>query len=201
MTDKRATTAVPIHDLIARRWSGRAFDPGKSIHRAQLLALLEAARWAPSCFGDEPWHFIVWDRSRSEFAWQKAFDCLKPGNQLWAMNAPVLGLSLAATHFRDRQRPNRWAQHDTGAAAENLCLQAAAMGLMAHQMGGFDPERARTSFGIPGEYQPMAMFAVGHPGPEQLLEGELRDRELAPRTRQDLNKNFFEDRWGAAVNR
>ena len=201
MTDKRATTLVPIHDLIARRWSGRAFDPGKSVHRAQLLALLEAARWAPSCFGDEPWHFIVWDRFRSEFGWQKAFDCLQPGNQLWAMNAPVLVLSLAAIQFRERERANRWAQYDTGAAAVSLCLQASAMGLMAHQMGGFDSERARVSFAVPSAYQPMAMIAVGHPGPEQMLEGELRVRELAPRTRQPLGANCFEDQWGASFNR
>lgn len=201
MTDKRAATLVPIHDLIARRWSGRAFDPSKSIHRAQLLALLEAARWAPSCYGDEPWHFIVWDRFRSEFSWQKAFDCLQPGNQLWAVNAPVLVLSLAASEFRERERQNRWAQYDTGAASENLCLQAAAMGLMAHQMGGFDQDRARVSFGIPVQHQPMAMIAIGHPGPEQILDGELRDRELSPRKRLSLDETCSEDRWGAPFNR
>ncbi len=201
MTDKRAQTLVPIHELIARRWSGRAFDPDKSIHRAQLLALLEAARWAPSCFGEQPWHFLVWDRFRSEFGWQKAFDCLAPGNQLWAMNAPVLILSLATLEFRQRGTRNRWAHYDTGAAAENLCLQAAAMGLMAHQMGGFESDRTRASFAIPDGYEPMAMIAVGHPGPETILDGELRERELAPRTRMALGENFFEDRWGASFKR
>ena len=49
MTDaKRATTAVPIHDLIASRWSPRAIDQDRPVGRAQVTALLEAARWAPS---------------------------------------------------------------------------------------------------------------------------------------------------------
>ena len=51
---KPAITQVPIADLIAKRWSPRAFDASKPVSQAQIIALLEAARWAPSCFGDQP---------------------------------------------------------------------------------------------------------------------------------------------------
>ena len=64
MLEKPAVTQPPIAELIARRWSPRALDPNKPVNRDQLLALLEAARWAPSCFGDQPWRYLVWDRFR-----------------------------------------------------------------------------------------------------------------------------------------
>jgi len=195
MSNKLAQTQVPIHELIARRWSGRAFDAQKTLPRTQLLALLEAARWAPSCFGDEPWRYIVWDRGRDQAAWQKAFDCLAEGNQIWVRNAPVLMLSSADASFRNG-KPNRWGQHDTGAASENLCLQAASLGLMAHQMGGFDVEKIRHAFAIPERYMPMAMIAVGYPGPVSVLENEkYREMESAPRRRQPLEQCFFEAAW------
>ena len=71
-------------------------------------------------------------------------------------------LVCADTLFNHNQQPNRWAQYDTGAAAENLCLQASSMGLMAHQMGGFDADLARETFDIPAQFTPMAMISVGY---------------------------------------
>ena len=60
---KPAITSVSIQETIAKRWSGRAYDATKPVSHEQIIALLEAARWAPSCFGDEPWRFIVWDKN------------------------------------------------------------------------------------------------------------------------------------------
>ena len=90
MTDKTAKTQVAIHELIAARWSGRAYDAGRPVARNKLLAVMEAARWAPSCFNDQPWRYLLWDRYRDEASWKQAFDCLAEGNQRWVINAPVL---------------------------------------------------------------------------------------------------------------
>ncbi|HAO34138.1 MAG TPA: nitroreductase family protein [Candidatus Competibacter sp.] len=198
MLVKPATTQVPIADLIARRWSSRAIDPNRPVNRDHLLALLEAARWAPSCFGDEPWRYLVWNRFHDAAAWQQAFECLAEGNQLWVRHAPVLLLSVAAPAFGHNNQPNRWAQHDTGAASENLCLQAAALGLVAHQMGGFDSEQAKTRFNIPADHTCMAMIAVGHPAPAESLPDETRKKELETRKRKPLNKFVFEGNWANA---
>ena len=197
---KPATTSVPVHELIARRWSPRAFDRDQPVTREQVLALLEAARWAPSCFGDEPWRFLVWDRNRDAAAWQRAFACLGEGNQKWVANAPLLLAAVASSAFDHNGKPNRWAQYDTGAASENLCLQACALGLAAHQMGGFDAEKLKREFAIPDGYTPMAMIAVGYRAPADNLEPDYRERELAPRKRKAIETRFFEGAWGAGLN-
>jgi nitroreductase len=196
---KPAITQTPIHDLLAARWSGRAYDVNKQVSRELVISLLEAARWAPSCFGDQPWRFVVWNRSEDEAGWQRAFDCLVPGNQEWVRNAQVLLLVTADTLFTHNGKPNRWGQYDTGAAAENLCLQAEALGLMAHQMGGFDAEKVRSEFGVPEQYIPMAMIAVGYPADPSTFPDEIREREFAPRKRRELGELFFAGAWDKPV--
>ena len=194
-----ASTQVAINQTIANRWSGRAFDAAKPVSKEQILSLCEAARWAPSCFGDEPCRFLVWDKNSNADAWQKAFDCLAPSNQTWVKNAPVLLLVCADTLFGHNQTPNRWAQYDTGAAGENLCLQAADLGLMAHQMGGFNVDAAREAFAIPAQFTLMAMVAVGHAGDANLLPDELKTRELAPRKRKPIGDLFFDSAWNQSI--
>jgi nitroreductase len=196
---KPAISSVPLQETIANRWSGRAYDASKSVSHEQVITLLEAARWAPSCFGDQPWRFIVWDKNTDADAWQQAFECLAPSNQTWVKAAPILMLSCADTLFGHNQSPNRWGQHDTGAAAENLCLQAAHLGLMAHQMGGFNSDLAREKFAIPAQYTPMAMIAVGYAGDPNLLPEELKQRELAERKRKALGELFFDGVWDKPV--
>jgi nitroreductase len=193
---KPAITQAPIHELIAARWSGRAYDGIRPVNQNLTLALLEAARWAPSCYGDQPWRFVVWNRGEDATAWQAAFDCLAPGNRSWVKDASLLVLVAADTLFNHNGQPNRWAQYDTGAAAENLCLQAEALGLMAHQMGGFDPDRARAVAGVPKQFTLMAMISVGYPADPVTFSPEVSERETAPRTRRALGEMFFAGSWG-----
>jgi nitroreductase len=196
---KPALTQVEINSIIAARWSPRAYDANKPVTQAQIIALLEAARWAPSCFGDQPWRFIVWDKNTDAATWQQAFDCIVPNNQVWVKDAPVLILACADTLFSHNQTPNRWAQYDTGAAVENLCLQATSMGLVVHQMGGFNSDKTRQAFSIPEQYVPMAMLTVGYEGDANNLPEELKQRELAPRKRNELGALFFSQAWGKPV--
>jgi len=197
--NKAAITKVSIDKMIANRWSGRAYDASKPVSNAQIIALLEAARWAPSCYGDQPWRFIVWNKNTDVHAWQQALDCLAPSNQTWAKDVPLLILVCADTLFNHNQQANRWAQYDTGAAAENLCLQASSMGLMAHQMGGFNADLARDKFNIPEQFTLMAMISVGYPALLASLDGDALTRETATRTRRELNDLFFAGCWNKPV--
>lgn len=197
MIEKPANTSTPIHDLLAQRWSPRAIDQQQPVSRDMQLSLLEAARWAPSCFGDQPWRYLVWDRFHDQDAWQAAFNCLGDGNKAWVRSTPVLMASFADSVFRRNGMPNRWGQHDTGAASENLALQGWSLGLVVHQMGGFDREKLRAAFDIPEQFTPMAMIAIGHPGDPDELPEEKKISELKPRLRVPLAEMAYAGRWNA----
>jgi len=199
MLHKPAITQVAINETIANRWSGRAYDAAQAVTHDKVIALLEAARWAPSCVGDQPWRFIVCNKSTDAHAWQRVFDCLTGSNQAWAKDAPLLLLICADTIFSHNLQPNRWAQYDTGSAAENLCLQASSMGLIAHQMGGFNADEARTAFSIPSQFTLMAIISVGYPADTASLSPEILSREIADRKRKPLNELFFSSHWGQAL--
>ena len=197
MMEKPADTLYPIHDLLRQRWSPRAFDD-RPIEPEKLRSLCEAARWAPSSNNEQPWRFIVANKDY-ETEWNRLLACLVEGNRKWAYRAPVLILSVASLNFEDDSTPNRHAFYDTGMAVENLVLQATALGLSAHQMAGFDVEKARADLKIPLGYEPVAMIAVGYPGDLASLPDRLRERELQPRSRRPISEWTFSGQWGATL--
>lgn len=194
-TQKRpAETSVPIHDVLSERWSPRAFD-SRPVEPEKLRALFEAARWAASSFNAQPWHFIVAAKDDPE-SYRKVLESFVDFNQGWAKNAPVIGLSVARLNFEHNGQVNRHAFHDVGQAAANLAVQAAAHGLQLHQMAGIQPDKAREIFSIPQGYEAVAGFALGYPGDPESLSQQLKERELAPRTRKPLASFVFSGKWG-----
>jgi nitroreductase len=195
--EKIATTDCPVADIIARRWSPRGYDPSRPVSRADLMSLLEAARWAPSSANEQPWRYLVFDQSDPE-ALAKAHDCLAPGNA-WAKAAPMLVLSVARLTFARNGRPNRHAAHDVGAASVSMAFQAVNLGLWIHQMGGYDSAKARAYFGIPDDYEPMAVIAVGYMLPEKDIPPEVLQRDSAARTRQPISEMAFRGYWDVTL--
>ncbi len=195
--EKRADTDHDIHDLLARRWSARVFS-GASVTPAQLGSLLEAARWAASCFNEQPWRFVVALRDDAD-ALERLLGCLNEKNRAWASQAGALAISVAATTFAHNQKPNRYAWHDVGQAAAQLALQATALGLAAHQMAGFDAAKAREVLGIPEGFEPVAAIAIGAPGSLDRVPDDVRAREQAPRVRKALSEVAFAGAWGAPL--
>lgn len=191
--EKPAETQYPIHDVLRRRWSPRAYSE-QMVEMEKLKSLFEAARWAPSSNNEQPWHFIVGTKADPP-AHDRLVACLKEGNRKWAFRAPVLILSVARLNFEDEGTPNRHAWHDTGMAALSLCLQATALGLIAHQMAGFEIEKARTDLGLPDGHEPVAMIAVGYPGDAAELPEYLRERELKPRERKPVTEFVSHGTW------
>jgi nitroreductase len=191
--EKPAQSQHPIHDLLRRRWSPRAFSE-QPLEAEKVWSLFEAARWAPSSNNEQPWRFLAASRDAGA-DYDRLLACLNEGNRKWAFRAPLLILSVAGLHFEDDDKPNRHAFHDTGLAAENLVLQAVALGLTAHQMAGFDVEKARASCLIPSGYEPVAMIAVGYPGDPAALPEYLREREMKPRERKPIDEFVFSSQW------
>jgi len=193
MLTKPALTDSPIHPLLRDRWSPRAFD-SQPIPQEQLLSILEAARWSPSGGNGQPWSFIVVPRE-DEDAFNRVVSCLNEGNQVWAREAPLLIIAVAQL-LRDNGAPNGVALYDLGQAVAHLSVQAGALGLAVHQMGGFSAERTRELFAIPEGYAPVTFSAVGRQGDHGLLPDTLRSREEAPYARKPLQSFVFGGTWG-----
>ena len=180
----RRVPEAAVDPMFPGRWSPRAFDP-KPLPEETVASLFEAARWAPSCFNDQPWLFVYGtDPEEREVFLQ----VLAEGNRVWAGSAPFLAVVFARTAFAHSGKPNRWAPFDCGAAWVSLALQARAMGLYAHGMAGFSREKAYGLLGVPEEdYEAMAAIAVGRYGDRDALPDEIKENEQ-PNTRKPLSQ-------------
>jgi nitroreductase len=194
---RTAVTAVPVHPLLAERWSPRSFDDSHTVDEDQLVALLEAARWAPSASNRQPWRFILGRRGDATF--KAVFDSLMAGNQLWAGGASLLIVAVADERLPDGGH-NSFAVYDTALAVAQLTLQAHALGLHAHQMAGYYADRLLESLDIPAEgVRPLAVIAVGANAPAELLPEALHAREVAARERRPLDETFYTGSWGTPL--
>ena len=192
MFEHLASTDHEILELLARRWSTRAYTE-RSIEPETLRRLFEAARWAPSSGNGQPWSFLV-ARKEDSAEFEKLASVLNPGNA-WAKSAAALAISVASLD-RAPGKPNQHAWHDVGLACENMALQATALGLSVHMMGGFSAEKAREVFEISDRYAPVAAIAIGYPADPNTLPEELRKKDLTPRQRKPIREFVFSGKWG-----
>lgn len=191
---KQAQTSVPIHWPIANRWSPRAFGTAP-VSAVDLTKILEAARWAPSCFNEQPWAFLVATKDQPE-EFQKALSCLVEFNQGWAKNAHVLIFGLAHKVSNHNGKPNPYAWHDLGLATSQLILEGESLGLRTHAMAGIQADRVREVFGVPDDFEPVTALAIGRPGDPENLPEPLLVKEKAPRERKSLDQIAFGGQFG-----
>ena len=180
--------AQPIAQLFIDRWSPRAMS-GATLSEAELMALFEAARWAPSSGNFQPWRFL-YARRDTDF-WPAFLELVKPSNQVWAARAGALVLIISRTHYDGDGRACVTHSFDSGAAWQNLALQASLNGLVAHGIEGFDYERARRVLRVPAAYAVEAMVVLGHPGNISELSESLQKREK-PNIRRPIEQTACE---------
>ena len=178
------TSEFDVHPLILNRWSPRAMS-GELLSHEELMTLFEAARWAPSCFNDQPWKFHY--ATKDSPKWNDVFSLLVEFNQSWCKNAAALAILTTQKNFSHNGKPNRNAISDSGAAWENLALQASSMGLIARGMGGYDVEKARSFLNLPEDTEIIHMIAIGRPGKKEDLPTDLQTQET-PSGRKELKE-------------
>ena len=181
----KAQTAVEINDVLANRRSPRSLDATAVLSKDDLLAVLEAARWAASAFNGQPWRFFVGQRGDEVFT--QILDSLAPFNQGWAHRSSVLIL-VVGLPAREDGTPNKGFLYDCGLAVSQMVVETHHRGLVAHQMTGFDPEKAAQNLGIDASLIPVAVIAIGKQASAEQLEGPLLERENAPRERKSLEE-------------
>jgi len=181
----KAKTAVEINEVLANRRSPRSLDATAVLAKDDLLAILEAARWAASAFNGQPWRFFIGHRGDEVF--NQILDSLAPFNQGWAHRSSALIL-VAGVHVREDGTPNKGYLYDCGLAVSQMVMETHHRGLVAHQMTGFDPEKATQNLEIDASLIPVAVIAIGKQASAEQLEGALLERENAPRERKSLEE-------------
>ena len=192
---KLADNNYELHPLIQARWSPRAFSE-TSLDTATLGSLLEAARWAPSSFNEQPWRFVVGSRAHNPQTLEMLQSFLVDGNS-WAKKAAVLILGCSKKSFSLNGHPNHHYAHDLGLALGNMSLQATALGLQAHMMAGFKKDEATQALSLPPDYEAITMIAIGHVGEaSSLSEAWQQQAEEAPRERKALQDLLMDHSFG-----
>lgn len=171
------TADHPIDAQFLTRWSPRAFA-ADTMTEAQVMQLLEAARWAPSASNNQPARF-AWGL-RGDAAFDAMLGGLVPFNQAWAKAAAAL-IVVASKPVVEKDGAvsgNVWHAFDAGAAWMSMALQAQGMGLVAHAMGGFDAGLLGPAVGLPEGYVLQIVVAVGVHGETASLPEGLRGGEV-----------------------
>jgi nitroreductase len=197
MTDRTAPADTPLLAAIAARWSPRAFRD-EPVPEASLARVLEAGRWASSCFNEQPWAFVIAERHRDAAAFARILGLLSENNRKWAGVASVLMVACARTRFAANGNPNIHAWYDLGQSTSAMAIEAAGLGLQLHQMAGLDRARAKPELGIPEDVDVAVAIALGVPGDASSLPEPLATREAAPRVRKPRSGWTFRGRWEAA---
>lgn len=181
--DRLAQTSVPLHPPIAARWSPRAFDPRVELADDELIALIEAARWAPTWGRRQPVRFVVGRRGDATFG--TLADLLSRGNS-YAKAASALIL-LCADQGPD-ENTAQYSSVDAGSALGMLSVEAVARGLVVHPMAGFSAEGAVEAFELSEALRPLMVIAVGRLGDDADIDPEIAERDRAPRERRPLDE-------------
>ncbi|MBS4013098.1 MAG: nitroreductase family protein [Bacteroidetes bacterium] len=190
---KPAITKYNINPLIKERWSPRAFD-NKEVEADKIHNVLEAARWAPSAFNEQPWRYIIGKKGTK--TWQLIFDSLIDFNKTWAEPADVLVVVVGKKTLTSNSKENETYKYDVGQSVATMTVQATNEGLVMHQMGGFSKQKNIEAFNIPDDYEVIAAFALGYIGNVDQLPENFRNMETNPRQRKPFSEFVFEENFG-----
>jgi len=193
---KKTNNNFQINNLSEQRWSPRAFS-NQTVENYKLQSIMEAARWAPSAFNEQPWRFIV--GQKNDEVYQNILSTLVDWNKLWAGKAPILILNLAKKTFSHNGTQNVTFKYDLGQAVGTMILEAVNQGLYTHQMSGFDAVKAAELFKIPDDFQAVSVTAIGYFGDVDELPNDMAEMETKPRERKELKDLVFGKVFGTSI--
>jgi nitroreductase len=179
---------MTFDEIILARRSVRAYD-SRPVDPRDIVAMCEAARWAPSASSSYTTRFIaVTDRAKLE---RLASEAMGPvtGNR-WARQAPLIivgcaQLDIVANKLGTAFTGIEYYQIDFGIAMEHLVLKATELGLGTCWLGWINTDRTRAILDIPRTVRVMSMVSVGYPA----------DTPPKKRTRKPLEKLLFSETW------
>jgi nitroreductase len=185
MTEQNSDHSFPLSDVVAKRWSPRAYSSTHVLSAKDLGPCFEAARWSPSSGNSQPWSFVVGFRGDELFSAMVA--SMAEGNAIWATRASAVVANITMTHSAEGKALSH-ALYDLGQAVSHFSIQATAEDLLVHQMGGFNSPELGETLGLADNFTVVTLMTVGVLGDIADLSEKLQDRERAPRVRKPLSE-------------
>jgi nitroreductase len=147
---------MDVHTAIETRRAFRSLDPvpaGEDLVRD----LARHAQLAPSCSNNQPWRYVFVYEPAALTAMRPAFSS---GNE-WCYAASMIIAVFSRKEDDCVVRDREYHQFDTGMATALLILRATELGLVAHPIAGFSPQKVREVLAIPDSYQVITLVLVG----------------------------------------
>lgn len=174
--------AMSLEEALSRRRSTREFAPtaltdkelGQLLWAAQGITSPDGKRTAPSAMARYPLEIYV-ATAKGLFHYEPKGHALERvterdlrkelASQPAVQNAPAVFIVTAefARLGRAGERAKQYAYIEAGHAAQNLLLQAVALGLAGVPVGGFNDEQLRKALPVPEQHEPLYLLPVGHP--------------------------------------
>lgn len=207
---------MDVSDAIRERRAYRALVR-QPISSAVLMSLAEAARLSPSALNMQPWRFVF----ATDDAVIDRLSAALPDYNQWARNASLV-IAVCSSENMDAivhedQDVRKYVAHpsefgesperpmwlfDVGIASAFIMLQATALGLVAHPIGGYMESGVRDVLGVPPDMTICALLICGthttDPAVVAALPADLQKDETERPTRLATDRFVFRDHYGAA---
>jgi nitroreductase len=178
---------MELMEAIRSRRSVRKYTPDP-VSDADVEAVLDAARWAPSWANTQCVRWIVVRDSEARMKLAGTLSSTNPANDA-IRTVPVVFVACAETGRAGFKKGEEvtdkgdWYMYDVASAANSLTLAAHALGLGTVHVGLFDAVKAGEIVGVPDNVRVVELIPMGHPaeqphGPGRKEPGEIvyRDR-------------------------
>lgn len=151
-------------ELAGIRQSVRSYS-GKAVEEEKLMQCIETARLSPSANNSQPWRFVVVDEP--ELRDRIADAAAGMGMNKFVRQAPVIiavvlekqnMLSAVGSVIQDKE----YRLLDIGIAANQLYLQAAALGLGTCMVGWFDENKVKRLLGVDKKRRIPLLITLGY---------------------------------------
>ena len=179
---------MDVKEAIEVRRAYRSLDP-ITITRELIDDLAHCAQLSASCNNNQPWRFVfVYDPTML----RKMHEALSKGNE-WIHDASMIIAVVSKKEYDCIIKGRHYYQFDCGMATAFLILRATELGLVAHPIAGYNPEKTREILGIPNDLEVITLVNVGkhahdiHP----VLTEKQRATEVKRPERFPLEKFVF----------
>ena len=186
---------MKVKETIEKRRAYRGLVPVE-LDKETMGDLAKSASLAPSCFNKQPWRYIF---IHEKSALEKIHKAMSQGNE-WTFDASLIIAVISKKEYDCVIKEREYFEFDTGMATAFLILRATELGLVAHPIAGYSPEKGKEILGIPDDMDLVTFVIVGKHSEEltPILNDYQREAEKTRPERIPLDRimafNTFDEK-------